>query len=558
MKEVKFFVFIIVLTSSYAITPTKAKLEPLRYLRGNETALNRGTTLTKDLPSCQWWTDSISITWQEIQASGSFGQRMMHDDHEHAFISWMKLDQSHIERYCAWDIGYGNGVYHGEIPATMSWSGYVQLDVTRDANPDSQRTVIAYNAGGPYSWIDIAESNLIGSWPNDPKTPGVSNHLWPYVAVSNNGNIVMATGDASTYAHHHLYFTANEGETWALVADFDSCATLSQFVRASNNSGSNKIVFVHTQYITDTVAAGQLDNNVYYMLSIDGGLTWGAHTNITNYQPNDSIRAYCNVNAIFDLNDNLHITWAGRKVTDNYYEASKIFHWDETSNNITVVNPPSGFYNEPGGWWITTTGGGDPGAWRMPVDQPQLVIHNNGTLSCLYHGNDDYNDHSAAGYFNGELYWSGSVDNGATWPWFMNLTNTRSPGASPGECCDEDYMTVVPVGNGCVAPLFPFNFTFIEDKDAGAAIYSEGIETENPVRSFCYFNSGSVKEQIVKSIGNDIICQTIFTGPLNLPKGIDYKIYDILGRAISPRNIKPGIYFIEVDGKITQKVIKIK
>jgi hypothetical protein len=62
-------------------------------------------------------------------------------------------------------------------------------------------------------------------------------------------------------------------------------------------------------------------------------------------------------------------------------------------------------------------------------------------------------------------------------------------------------MTVVPIGNGCGAPIFPFNFAFIEDKDAGAAIYLEGIETENPVRSFCYFNSGGISKNRFAQFG---------------------------------------------------------
>jgi hypothetical protein len=51
---------------------------------------------------------------------------------------------------------------------------------------------------------------------------------------------------------------------------------------------------------------------------------------------------------------------------------------------------------------------------------------------------------------------------------------------------------------------------------------------------------------------------TIFCGPLRMPSGKDCKIFDITGRQIHTLNPAPGIYFIEVDGEIRQKVIKIK
>jgi hypothetical protein len=51
---------------------------------------------------------------------------------------------------------------------------------------------------------------------------------------------------------------------------------------------------------------------------------------------------------------------------------------------------------------------------------------------------------------------------------------------------------------------------------------------------------------------------TIFSGPLQLPKNKNCRVFDITGRVVMPDKIKPGIYFIEIDGRITGKVIKIR
>lgn len=51
---------------------------------------------------------------------------------------------------------------------------------------------------------------------------------------------------------------------------------------------------------------------------------------------------------------------------------------------------------------------------------------------------------------------------------------------------------------------------------------------------------------------------TIFAGAWQLPEGKTCKVFDITGRIVVPGKLKPGIYFIEVDGKTIQKVVKIR
>ncbi len=542
--------------------------------------------------------DIIGYTWYEFQANGSYGQRIDVDDLRQAHIVWTKMDAAATTRYVAWNLRYSDGSYYGETQASPSWSGYVQMDITRDLDPYMQRTVIVYNYNPGtdyYSWIDIDAGNGWGSWPNTPGTPGMPGHIWPYIAVANNNNFVLATGDKGGNMHH-IYVSIYEGVTWLYIAGFDSCATLSQFVRASEKRDTNKAAFVHTQFITDTIAGGQLDNDVYHRISDDGGITWGPHTNITDYQPSDSVRAYNNVNAVFDDNDYLHIVWAGRKVDSaNYYQASKIFHWDEFNDTITVVNSPSIYYNEPGGWWIEGSAGNFSASY-MPADQPQVVFDTTTSfLYCLWHGNDDTTDVSAAGFFNGELYGAYSTDYGITWSDYVNLTNTRSPGAGSGYCYDEDYMTACP--KVVTDSIF---VTYIEDKDAGAYVHNEGVKTENPVRCWVFWTglirTGLEEEHaltpefqepslninpnpFVKSVMIDFSIGQSAKGMGHDAEGIELRIYDATGRVVKSitqlhnypvtwsgddetgNKLPAGVYFIELisgDNIISKKVIKLK
>lgn len=51
---------------------------------------------------------------------------------------------------------------------------------------------------------------------------------------------------------------------------------------------------------------------------------------------------------------------------------------------------------------------------------------------------------------------------------------------------------------------------------------------------------------------------TFFRNSLQLPKNKSCKVFDITGREVKPHLLAPGIYFIEVDGMVTQKVIKVR
>jgi hypothetical protein len=51
---------------------------------------------------------------------------------------------------------------------------------------------------------------------------------------------------------------------------------------------------------------------------------------------------------------------------------------------------------------------------------------------------------------------------------------------------------------------------------------------------------------------------TIISGPLILPADKNYTIYDITGRTVDLTNLTRGIYFIEIDGQIVHKIIKVR
>ena len=51
---------------------------------------------------------------------------------------------------------------------------------------------------------------------------------------------------------------------------------------------------------------------------------------------------------------------------------------------------------------------------------------------------------------------------------------------------------------------------------------------------------------------------TVVSGPLVFPGDKNFKLLDIAGREVNNSNTAPGIYFLEIDGEITHKIIKVK
>jgi hypothetical protein len=67
-----------------------------------------------------------------------------------------------------------------------------------------------------------------------------------------------------------------------------------------------------------------------------------------------------------------------------------------------------------------------------------------------------------------------------------------------------------------------------------------------------------LSEEEFQSISKKPILATIVAGSLYLPEHKQCRVFDITGRVVEANGMKPGIYFIEVDGIATQKVVKVR
>ncbi|UCG30906.1 MAG: SBBP repeat-containing protein [candidate division WOR-3 bacterium] len=67
-----------------------------------------------------------------------------------------------------------------------------------------------------------------------------------------------------------------------------------------------------------------------------------------------------------------------------------------------------------------------------------------------------------------------------------------------------------------------------------------------------------IQEDTATAVQKAYPCATIFRGCLPLPEDKKCRVFNIAGRLVEPDKIQPGIYFIEIDGVVTQKVVKVR
>lgn len=165
---------------------------------------------------------------------------------------------------------------------------------------------------------------------------------------------------------------------------------------------------------------------------------------------------------------------------------------------------------------------------------------------------------------NGDTIWTKDVDNtarsvevyengdfvttGYTEPIVNNIVTTKYTS-------DGDTLWTAIYDSG----LFDWGYGVTVDQE-GHVIVTGGIydSTFADFLTIKYDRAPGVEEEKTESVNDNNFGATIFNGSLLLPEGKNCKVFDITGRVVTPDKIKPGIYFIEIDGQFTKKVVKVR
>ncbi|MGB3341438.1 MAG: hypothetical protein WBB37_08155 [bacterium] len=154
---------------------------------------------------------------------------------------------------------------------------------------------------------------------------------------------------------------------------------------------------------------------------------------------------------------------------------------------------------------------------------------------------------------------------------FGDNSSVYAAGWSNGLGSGEDFVVIDVDTTGSLRWVYRFNGSANSSDRAYSVVYGED---DNVYAAGCCFDSTTNLDFLVISLdttttcvaederqvisNNDLLFPTYITGSLVLPEDQNCKIFDITGCQIHTLNPAPGIYFIEVNGKIAQKVIKVK
>jgi hypothetical protein len=468
----------------------------------------------------------LGTTWYDYQHNGTIDKMIHLNDNGAVHCCWMNgLQAQALDRHIyynyfdpvqgtpGWpDVGYqvdqGNRAGYTTIAAFSSGEAVVAYHATDVAGSDFN-SEIAYDFLAGFGAFQLADIDNLLDW---------NETIWPHVAVCNQDFIHVASCENRTTSWQRIAYSRSEdgGMTYTSFANVDTVMCIAQTVAGSPVSNKVGIAYPRSQFDPlnlgpyDGLLVSQLNNGIA-LIESDDGVTWDFNDeqDITqliepdaSYYPDsayangDTLRAYCDVSLLYDNDDYAHVAFTTRylgfdarlashpdsfAISGMSLDASIIWHWSEEHDTLTVV--AEGWYDVG----ATNVGANEyrgAGAWRSTVDRPSLGFDpNSDLLYCLYLKNPEGDTSGGPvpshGFGNGEVYCSVSDDGGLNWTQGVNLTNTPSPNAFPGECMDEDYPSLARTVNDTL------HIFYVEDKDAGGVVMTapqEGSWTENPVK----------------------------------------------------------------------------
>ncbi len=484
----------------------------------------------------------VGTTTYDYQHNASMGRQIEHRGSDNISMVWTcsystNFGEQRNIRYNRYNLTSCSQVsIHASYDTLLfptHYSGYVSLDV----DPVEGCPVLGYHSASTGDAIynivfDLAScynpnaADFVRTWPMDGYGyyTGSEFNIWPKVEWQVGTETVLhmvateySGQEAATMSYYRRvgpYGTGGPFDDTLIWSDqhvIDTVISANVVIAASSISDKVAIVWAAPcDYVRDT--PDEFDSpyamDIWFALSETQGEDWASAPtpanpsignlvdndllegrNVTTYGATDEYKAYCDISALFDSGDTLHIVWSGRHWTDGITidrRNAAIFHWD--NGNKATVPVVIADWDE---------GGTCYGHYYYSGDVAKLSLSEcDGKLYVLYtqFGNPEApcaDKDAVYSTMNGELYLVASKSNGMVWDTPQNLTNSETPDCALGDCDSDNWASMARYGrpaNGCGGGDSPpsegyaLDILYINDKAPGGVVSAtSGAWTVNPV-----------------------------------------------------------------------------
>jgi hypothetical protein len=111
-----------------------------------------------------------------------------------------------------------------------------------------------------------------------------------------------------------------------------------------------------------------------------------------------------------------------------------------------------------------------------------------------------------------------------------------------------------PYGVACSSGATPYEWVYF----SLGLIWDQGAYEKTLICSLQVGPQTGITEYVERVPARVSVWPAIINGLMRLPKDLPYKIFDITGCEVADQHLAPGIYFVEIDGTIAGKIVKIR
>lgn len=447
------------------------------------------------------------VSWQDQQQTGSCGRMIAMDSYRAIHVAWMNsLDRFGNQRYIYYNFKpqhvdhftYENGIRVD----TGVRGGFTNLVVTPLGIPFIAYHQFEEGVGDQdvcVSYVSDAVCLNVGSMLPRPDI------LFPKIKRGSDGNLHMVSLAGNVGEYDRIVYSRGvpvfrpggevEDIHWQVQIDDSEFLPLdTTLVRAHDLACSryeNRVAVAWSRCIKPFDSTwNKFNNDIYLIISEDGGINWGDRINVTRFVPadtlcadtlenfrlcnRDTLRAFNDLSLLFDDGNDLHIVFT----TIGYYTWSRVqrdpiitesealmWHWSKATDVYSLVAD---------GWEDTEHLGEDQTILQMPSLAYESASQ---SLYCAYMRYDPevraHNGHASA-----DIFISVSRDMGRTWSVGRNVTNSgpvRNPAPSGGSFHERAPTLVEQVTDDYL------HLAYLLDYDAGTVREGEGLATLNDI-----------------------------------------------------------------------------